>query len=83
MPWQATRVAKDTRLPPRKPRKSTFVFSPPAREFGPFEVEANLFYRLISPEVAKLAGIDLQKPSKVAGDRIRINADGTISDLDD
>ena len=78
MPWNAVRVGSDTRLAPQKSRRETFQFSIPIEKLGILEARARLYYRLVSDQAAKSAGIDPSTPITVAGDRILIFPEGSV-----
>lgn len=78
MPWNAVRVSKDTRLVPRKPHKSTVRLPLADSETGTIRVEGTLYYRLISKDVARAAGIEPSPPIEIARDQLLITPEDAV-----
>ena len=75
MPWNAARIASDTRLAPQRSRRESFEFQANGADLS---VRATLYYRLVSEQAAGSAGIEPSSPVLVAQDEILIGADGAI-----
>jgi len=78
MPWTAERVGKDTRIAPQRSRRETFEFKAPNLNL---EVRAKVYYRLVSEQAARIAGIQPSPPIEVAGDQILILSDGVVKKI--
>jgi hypothetical protein len=78
MPWNAVRVGSDTRIAPRRSRRENFEFKTPNLNL---EVQAKVYYRLVSEQTARLAGMQPSPPVEVAGDQISISSDGVIKKI--
>jgi hypothetical protein len=78
MPWNAVRVGSDTRIAPQRSRRATFEFKAPKLNL---EARAKVYYRLISEQAAKIAGIQPSPPIVVAGDQILISSDGGVKEM--
>ena len=64
LPWEATKLGKDTRIPPKKSRFEKFRFEVPGSEN--IRIEAKLLERLLSEQAAKFAGIPPTPPQTMA-----------------
>lgn len=78
MPWKAARVGKDTRIAPQQSRRETFEFKAPNVDL---EVRAKVYYRLVSEQAARIAGIQPSPPIEVAGDQILFLSDGRVNKI--
>jgi hypothetical protein len=78
MPWKAVRVGADTRIAPQKSRRKTFRFTIPDPKFEVLKVNATVYYRLVSEQAARSAGIEPSAPIEVAGDQVLISSDGRV-----
>jgi hypothetical protein len=76
--WNAVRLGKDTRIGPRKSRETELEWTPPQRDFEPVEVTGAVYYRLISVQAAKAAGIQASPAIAIASDLIRVSPDGQV-----
>lgn len=73
LPWTAVRVDRDTRIAPKKSRRTTFRFDLPAGKPLELEAVAKLFYQRISEEAAQRDGIEATPPIEVASKKISMS----------
>jgi len=78
MPWNAARVGRDTRIAPQRSRRETFEFKVPKQNLV---VRAKVYYRLVSEQAAKIAGMQPSPPIEVASDQIEILSDGRVKKI--
>ncbi|HWQ52872.1 MAG TPA: multiheme c-type cytochrome [Bryobacteraceae bacterium] len=78
MPWNAVRVKSDTRIAPQRSRRESFEFKAPNLNL---EARARVYYRLISEQAAKTAGLQPSPPVEVAKDQMRILSDGRVEKI--
>jgi len=78
MPWNAARVGRDTRIAPQRSRRETFEFKVPNQNLV---VRAKVYYRLVSEQAAKIAGMQPSPPLEVASDQIELLSDGRVKTI--
>ena len=64
LPWEATKLGKDTRIAPKKSRQEKFRFEVAGSEN--IRIEAKLLERLVSEQTAKFAGISVSSSATMA-----------------
>lgn len=78
LPWNALRIGTDTRIRPQKSRRERFQWSFSSADSRILNVEAKLYYRLVSETAARIAQVESSAPIEVATDRLQIFPDGSV-----